>query len=126
MKKVTIGELVGRLAEQKGISIRKLALNVGMNYQTLYAAIKRKSEHIDPKYIPLLAKELDVTEGYLTGIENPYDDLTYSERELLRSIEHIFSGVDKYDRGDMAMHIAFFLDQQRDLIIQTYLQSKNY
>lgn len=124
MKKVPMGELIGRLAKQKGISIRKLASNVGMNYQTLYATVRRKGDSVNPKYIPLLAKELEVSEGYLTGIENPYDDLTYYERELLNSIGHILSGVDQFDRGDLSLHIAFFLEQQRDLILQTFIQTK--
>jgi len=123
MEKMAMGELIGRLAKRKGISLRSLAMKCQMNYQTLYSAVKRKNENINAKYLPALAKELDVSVEYLTGIQNPYDDLTYSERELLKSIEHILSGVNEIDRRDLTLHMAFFLEQQKDLIIQTYLNS---
>jgi len=119
-----MGELIGRLAKQKGISIRKLATSVGMNYQTLYSAVNRKSNRINSKYIPLIAKELGVSPEYLTGIENPYDELSFSEKTLLRSIDYILAGVDDTEKSDMALHIAFFLEQQRDLIVSTYQLGK--
>lgn len=119
-----IGELIGRLAKQKGISLRSLAYKVQMNYRTLYAAVKRKSNHINDKYLPALARELDCTVEYLTGIENPYDNLSYSERVLLRSISDILDNVDSEDRRDMGLHIAFFLEQQKDLILQTFVPTR--
>ena len=125
-KEVPMGELIGRLAKQKGISLRSLAAKTGMNYQTLYAAVKRKSSSIKPEYLPKLAAELDVSVEYLTGIENPYDDLTYSEKELLRSIYHILDSVNPLDRRDMAHHIAYFLEQQKDLIVQTFVPDREY
>lgn len=122
--RLPMGELIGRLAQQKGISLRSLARKAQMNYQTLYSAVKRKNANINAKYLPALARELDVTVEYLTGLENPYDNLTYSEQELLRAISRILDGVSPLDRRDMAFHIAYFLEQQKDLIVHTFVSSR--
>ena len=61
---MTTGERIEQLAKERGLSIHKLASLAGVSYNTLYSAVKRKSDRVDRKTVEKVAKALgvDVTE----------------------------------------------------------------
>ena len=54
------GEKIGKLAQDQGISLRKLAITADVPYNTLYAIVKRKSERVDVGTLMSIAKALGV------------------------------------------------------------------
>ena len=67
------GELIGIMAKDQGISLRQLAINAGIPYNTLYAIVKRKSTRIEPDTLQAIADALGVTLAELTNLQIQYD-----------------------------------------------------
>ena len=57
---MTTGERIEQLAKERGLSIHKLAVLAGVSYNTLYSAVKRKSDRVDRKTVEKVAKALGV------------------------------------------------------------------
>lgn len=57
---MAVGKRIENLAKEKKISLRKIALNAGISYNTLYAIVKRDSNRIDLETLEKIAKALSV------------------------------------------------------------------
>ena len=64
---------IGIMAKDQGISLRQLAINAGIPYNTLYAIVKRKSTRIEPDTLQAIADALGVTLAELTNLQIQYD-----------------------------------------------------
>lgn len=95
---MTTGERIDQLAKSKGISLHKLATLAGVSYNTVYSAVKRKSDRVDRKIIEKIAKALDVDIKSIISEEQFLTDYT---EETLSQFPH-FDAVDalihKYSR----------------------------
>ncbi len=59
-KEKSTGERIAELATERGLTLRKLAILSGVPYNTLYSAVKRKSDRVDRKIIEKISKALNV------------------------------------------------------------------
>lgn len=59
-KEKSTGERIAELAKERGLTLRKLAILSGVPYNTLYSAVKRKSDRVDRKIIEKISKALNV------------------------------------------------------------------
>ena len=64
---MTVGERVKTLAKKKGISLRKLAKQANLSYNTVYSITRRGSERVAPDTISRLANALGVNVNELTA-----------------------------------------------------------
>ena len=69
------GELIGTIAKERGVSLRRLAIDAGVPYNTLYAIVKRKSTRIEPENLQRIATALKVSTAYLQGWHNAVSEL---------------------------------------------------
>ena len=79
------GELIGTIAKERGVSLRRLAIDAGVPYNTLYAIVKRKSTRIEPETLQRIAATLKVSTAYLQG----WDDAVSELEAVGMSIEDI-------------------------------------
>lgn len=63
------GARIKEAAKAKGITLRKLAENSGISYNTLYSITKRDSERVDPETVRRIAAVLNVDPLKLMGLE---------------------------------------------------------
>lgn len=61
------GEIIGILAEMRGINLRQLAIKANIPYNTLYAIVKRKSERIEIETLQRIANALELHISTLVG-----------------------------------------------------------
>lgn len=73
---MTTGENIGRIANEKGISLRKLSILSGIPYTTLYSIVKRKSDKIDIDILRKIALALDLHPIEIMG-ERPASMVLY-------------------------------------------------
>lgn len=64
---MTVGERVKILAEKQGISLRELAKQANLSYNTVYSIARRGSERVAPDTISRLANALGVNANELTA-----------------------------------------------------------
>lgn len=64
---MTVGERVKILAEKQGISLRELAKQANLSYNTVYSIARRGSERVAPDTISRLANALGVNVNELTA-----------------------------------------------------------
>lgn len=64
---MTVGERVKILAEKQGISLRELAKQANLSYNTVYSITRRGSERVAPDTISRLANALGVNVNELTA-----------------------------------------------------------
>ena len=76
---MTIGERIGQLAEERGMSLHKLAILAGVSYNTVYSAVKRKSDRLDRKNVEKIATVLGVPLSDILGYEiRDLDDCSFA------------------------------------------------
>lgn len=78
---MTTGENIGRLAQEKGISLHKLSDKADVPYTTLYSIVKRKSDKIDVETLKKIALALDLHPIEIMG--NSSADMVLYGMELL-------------------------------------------
>lgn len=66
---MTTGERIEQLAKERGMSLHKLAALAGVSYNTVYSAVKRKSDRLDRKNVEKLATVLEVPPSDILGYE---------------------------------------------------------
>lgn len=54
------GELIGKLAQARGINLHQLATKAGIPYNSLYSVVKRNSSRVGSKTLQAIADALDV------------------------------------------------------------------
>lgn len=64
---MTVGKRVKILAEKQGISLRELAKQANLSYNTVYSIARRGSERVAPDTISRLANALGVNANELTA-----------------------------------------------------------
>ena len=64
---MTTGERIEQLAKERGMSLHKLAALAGVSYNTVYSAVKRKSDRLDRKNVEKLATVLEVPPSDILG-----------------------------------------------------------
>lgn len=62
-----IGKRIGDLCAERGINLRKLAINADVPYTTLYSAVKRDSDGMDTETLKKIADALGVVPAALYG-----------------------------------------------------------
>lgn len=72
------GELIGAMAKGRGVSLRQLAMDAGIPYNTLYAIVRRKSTRIDLETLQRIAESLRV----------PIASLLMDQESLSRAIDN--------------------------------------
>lgn len=94
---MTTGERINQLAKERGLSIHKLATLAGVSYNTLYSAVKRKSDRVDRKIVEKVAKALDVDVRTVISDEQYLNDYTqaaftkYPALDAVDALIHVFS-----------------------------------
>ena len=120
MPNMTIGEKIQREASIQGYNIRQLALNAGVNYTTLYAIIKRKSQRVNANTLKRIADVLNVTpEYFLDNIENKIE-LTEAEIVVFETINGICGASLGTDRDNMLYLINDFLETNQTFLINVH------
>lgn len=61
---MSIGEKIEYKAKEKGMSLRKVAIESGMSYNSLYSFVKNKRNRIDPTTLSKIAKVLGTSTLY--------------------------------------------------------------
>ena len=64
------GEIIGAIADQKGLNLHQLATLAGIPYNTLYAIVKRNSARVESDTLQKIAAVLEVSIGVLMGYED--------------------------------------------------------
>ena len=76
---MTTGERIEQLAKERGMSLHKLASLAGVSYNTVYSAVKRKSDRLDRKNVEKIATVLEVPLSDILGYEiKDYDDCSFA------------------------------------------------
>ena len=94
---MTTGERIEQLAKERGLSIHKLAVLAGVSYNTLYSAVKRKSDRVDRKTVEKVAKALGVDLRAVISDEQYMNDYTqaaftrYPGLDAVDALIHVFS-----------------------------------
>lgn len=76
---MTTGERIEELAKEKGLSLRKLSTMAGVSYNTVYSAVKRRSDRVDRKIVEKLAKALDVDVRRIISDDQFFSDYMYGQ-----------------------------------------------
>ena len=79
---MTTGERIEQLAKERGMSLHKVATLAGVSYNTVYSAVKRKSDRVDRKIVEKIAKALDVDIKTVISEDQFLSD--YTEETLAR------------------------------------------
>lgn len=82
---MTTGERIGHLAEEKGISLRKLSEKACIPYTTLYSIVRRNSDKISLKTLGKIADALDVSITNVLG--DATTSMIFQSVELLDRLE---------------------------------------
>lgn len=114
---MTTGELIKIYAVEKGYSIRRLAMESGVNYNTLYAIVSRKSNRVSKDTINKIASTLNISPKYLNIEPKPYK-ISSIELELLQTIKGM-SGPD-VDSEKLIRFIITSLEINRKMILQIF------
>lgn len=88
------GELIGIMAQEKNISLRQLAINAGIPYNTLYAIVRRKSNRIEPSTTARIAAALEVPVSALVGSS---DEL---QAEVLKNLQETKEHLEDFEQED--------------------------
>ena len=110
---MTTGERIGQLAEERGISLHKLATLAGVSYNTVYSAVKRKSDRLDKKTVENIATVLEVPPSDILGYEiRDLDDCSFAiidgdrvDPEVAKKLGH------EHPKG---CHIGIMLKTERE------------
>lgn len=119
---MSIGEKIKQYASLKKISLRRLASEAEINYNTLYALISRKSNSISIDNINKIAKVLGIPAEALLGTDNSVieSDITDADIKLATTINAII-GVSKGEERENKLYlINSFLEADADLIENIY------
>ena len=108
----TIGENIQQYARVKKIPLRQLARECGINYNTLYAFVSRKSNKVTIDNLNKLAKALGVSTDALTNPNNPVIECsaTAAEIKLSTTIRSIIGCSEGKDREKKLSWINSFLE----------------
>lgn len=68
---MSVGAKIKKLCDSQKMSVRKLSINAGVPYSTLYSAIQRDSDGIDANALQRLAAALGVSVSELLGDNAP-------------------------------------------------------
>lgn len=92
---MTTGERIEQLAKERGLSIHKLAVLAGVSYNTLYSAVKRKSDRVDRKTVEKVAKALGVDITVILSEDQRITDFAeeamkrYPEMDVIDILIHV-------------------------------------
>ena len=84
-----VGSRIGAICKKKGISLRKLSIDSGVPYSTLYSAVKRDSSGIDVNTVQKIAEALGVSwyELFIDDIDDVEKQSSQLRAYLLQKIE---------------------------------------
>lgn len=117
---MNIGEKIGIYAKQANISIRQLALEADLNYNTLYAFVKRGGKKLPDKQITKIAKVLGINENALKNVDDIEDIPTEAEILLNTTIKAIVGESSGKERDNKLYLINSFLEANSSLIKSIY------
>lgn len=116
---MTTGERIEKLAVERGLSLRKLAMLAGVPYNTVYSAVKRKSDRVDRKIVEKIAKALDVDIRCIISDEqflrNYTEDVLferYPEFDALDAVIHVVSQKLNFDGRTNLLNYALDLSRK--------------
>lgn len=113
---MNLGKKIELYAKHANISIRQLAMTTGINYNTLYAFVKRNGQKLPQEKIFKIAKALGVNEQcFLAGT---YVEYTESDLTLQSTINDIVGECNSKQREDRLLIINDFLESNIDFIKQ--------
>ena len=118
--RMTKGELIGVCAKARGMSLRQLAAEADINYNTLYSAVTRKSNRISNDAIKKIAKVLEYPESRFIDEDLP----AFSEKEeeseamerVMTTIDSIIGLSEGKEREEKLYLINDFLESNSLLI----------
>jgi len=119
---MNVGEKIGYYAKQKKVTLRRLASESGINYNTLYAIVSRNSNRVSDENIKSIAKVLGIPAEDLETDTPLREVAELSDAELklsatINSIVGLSTGKDKEDKLYL---INSFLEAQSALISDCY------
>ncbi len=118
-----IGERIGFYASKRNVSIRQLAAECDINYQTLYNFIKRDGQKMDKNRLEKIANALDVKlEDLLITSTNEQRLLTDAEFLLLSTVNSIVGTSTGDERENKLYLINSILETNSNLIISVFEQ----
>ena len=84
-----VGSRIGAICKKKEISLRKLSIDSGVPYSTLYSAVKRDSSGIDVNTVQKIAEALGVSwyELFIDDIDDVEKQSSQLRAYLLQKIE---------------------------------------
>lgn len=117
---MNIGEKIGIYTKQANISIRQLALEADLNYNTLYAFVKRGGKKLPDEQIVKIAKVLGISENTLKNGDEIEEARTEAEILLNTTINAIVGESSGKEREDKIYLINSFLEANSSLIKNIY------
>ncbi|WP_022775117.1 helix-turn-helix domain-containing protein [Butyrivibrio sp. AE2015] len=123
---MNIGEKIGYYAKQKKITLRRLAIESGINYNTLYAIVTRNSNRVSVENIKSIAGVLGIPAEDLET-DTPlreFEELSDAELKLSATINSIVGLSTGKDKEDKLYLINSFLEAQSELISNCYSAMK--
>lgn len=115
---MTTGERIGQIAKEKGLSLRKLAVFAGVPYNTVYSAVRRKSDRVDRKIVEKIAKALNIDIRRIISDDQFLQDYTetaferYPEFDAVDAAIHVFAQKLNYDGRVALLNYAAALSQK--------------
>ena len=119
---MTIGEKIGFYAKQKNITLRRLASESEINYNTLYAIVSRKSNRVSDENLIKIAEVLEIpveqfgADASVTESDAPTD----AEIKLSATISSIIGLSTGKEKEDKLYLINSFLEANAGLIKNIY------
>ena len=117
---MTLGEKIEYCAKQKHISLRQLAQESSINYNTLYSFVKRGGKKLPSDSIIRLSEALGMKPEELTGDELPPSSPSDAEITLGLTISSIVGNRIGKEREDVLYLINSFLEKDGSLINSIY------
>ena len=117
---MSLGERIEHFAKVKHISLRQLALESSINYNTLYSFVKRGGSRLPEDSLNSIAQALGITAEELEG-ENPSEKkLSDAGIALAMTIGGIVGDLTGEERDNMVLLINSFLKANTGFIRGIY------
>lgn len=119
---MTIGEKIGYYAKQKNMTLRRLASESDINYNTLYAIVSRKSNKVSDENLKNIASVLEIpieqfgTDASVTELETPSE----AEIKLSATISSIVGLSTGKEKEEKLYLVNSFLEANSGLIKDIY------
>lgn len=110
-------EYIKELAKKKGYSLRRLAAEAGINYQSLYSALARDNDYLSEDMLDRISTVLGISKESIKGSPDTTMLTSKAMSRLLGTIYGIVgTGMSEKDESRRIYMINAFLERYSDML----------